>query len=161
MPDSENDDRRTTTDRQKEKDGKKRTGQREEKDNKTMAKNPPRGKAGRSQCRTAKTTTGEQQRTGKRKKTERNEPDNGKRKTIRRWRKIRRGEKPAGPNAGQRKRRQANNNRQAKGKRRGKKQTGRQERQPRRQWTKASFAFVIHLSPLSRKQRFFSLSAFD
>lgn len=55
--------------RQKEKDGKKRTGRREGKDNKPLAKNPPRGKAGRSQCRTAKTTTGEQQQTGKREKT--------------------------------------------------------------------------------------------
>ena len=36
--------------------------------------------------------------TGKRKKTEKSEPDDGKEKTISRWRKIRRGEKPAGPN---------------------------------------------------------------
>lgn len=96
--------------------GKKQTGRREGKDEKknrkTIAKNPPREKAGKSQCRTAKTTTGEQQQTGKREKT-------------------------------------------------GKKQTGRREKQLRRQRTKASFVFVIHLSPLSRKQRFFSLSAFD
>ena len=96
--------------------GKKQTGRREGKDDKknrkTIAKNPPREKAGKSQCRTAKTTTGEQQRTGKREKT-------------------------------------------------GKKRTGRREKQLRRQRTKASFVFVIHLSPLSRKLRFFSLSAFD
>ena len=62
--------------------GKKQTGRREGKDDKPLAKNPPRGKAGRSQCRTVKTTTSEQQRTGKREKTERNEPDGGKEKTI-------------------------------------------------------------------------------
>ena len=53
--------------------GKKQTGRREGKDEKknrkTIAKNPPREKAGKSQCRTAKTTTGEQQQTGKREKT--------------------------------------------------------------------------------------------
>ena len=69
MPDSENDDRRTTTDRQTGKDGEKSKpdGGKEKtiKNRKTIAKNPPREKAGKFLCRTAKTTTGKREKTGK------------------------------------------------------------------------------------------------